>query len=225
VSRFLSGERGLTLATFDALAGALGLRLIESGKGRGRPARPARVPADVPGLAEDEDMVELVPEPMEPGEETPPKLDKLDTQNASPLDAAPPPDGTADAPLPGEIGPTGTAPKLDKLDTHPGPDALHFLARSDASPDVSPVPSGTTAAATGDDAIPESVGLEVAAAPDENSTNSTPGEAGTRVDGAKRPIGDAVECPADALGHARMDDDGAPPAPAGRVPWPVAVWH
>src|SRR3954447_2748250 len=39
VSRFLSRERGLTLETFDAIAGALGLRLVESGRGWGRPAR------------------------------------------------------------------------------------------------------------------------------------------------------------------------------------------
>jgi len=39
VSRFLSRERGLTLETFDAISGALGLRMIESGRGKGRPAR------------------------------------------------------------------------------------------------------------------------------------------------------------------------------------------
>jgi transcriptional regulator with XRE-family HTH domain len=67
VSRFLSRERGLTLETFDSICGALGLRLIEGGKGRGRPARPSQVRTlDAPELAEDEDMVELVPEPMEP---------------------------------------------------------------------------------------------------------------------------------------------------------------
>jgi DNA-binding phage protein len=48
VSRFLSRERGLTLESFDAIAGALGLRLIETARGRGRPTRPA-APTDAPG--------------------------------------------------------------------------------------------------------------------------------------------------------------------------------
>jgi hypothetical protein len=53
VSRFLSRERGLTLATFDLIAGALGLKLVESGRGRGRPspaARSPREPVDVAGV-------------------------------------------------------------------------------------------------------------------------------------------------------------------------------
>jgi transcriptional regulator with XRE-family HTH domain len=44
VSRFLNRERGLTLETFDAIAGTLGLRLVETAKGR----RPARPPGSVP---------------------------------------------------------------------------------------------------------------------------------------------------------------------------------
>lgn len=42
VSRFLSRERGLTLETFNAIAEALGLRLVETARGRGRPSKPAR---------------------------------------------------------------------------------------------------------------------------------------------------------------------------------------
>jgi transcriptional regulator with XRE-family HTH domain len=34
VSRFLSRERGLTLASLDAIADAIGLRLVEKGRGR-----------------------------------------------------------------------------------------------------------------------------------------------------------------------------------------------
>src|SRR3954464_5110827 len=41
VSRFLARRRGLTLDTFDAIATALGLKLVESARGRSRPARPA----------------------------------------------------------------------------------------------------------------------------------------------------------------------------------------
>src|SRR3954447_22386874 len=41
VSRFLARRRGLTLDTFDAIATALGLKLVESARGRRRPARPA----------------------------------------------------------------------------------------------------------------------------------------------------------------------------------------
>jgi Helix-turn-helix len=37
ISRFLAGDRGLTMATADRVAEALGLRLVEVGsKGRGR---------------------------------------------------------------------------------------------------------------------------------------------------------------------------------------------
>ena len=43
VSRFLSRERGLTLGTFDAIAAGLGLRLVETGRGRGRPSKPGPV--------------------------------------------------------------------------------------------------------------------------------------------------------------------------------------
>jgi transcriptional regulator with XRE-family HTH domain len=46
VSRFLNRERGLTLETFDAIAGALGLRLVETAKGRGRPPRPTGRPSE-----------------------------------------------------------------------------------------------------------------------------------------------------------------------------------
>jgi len=42
VSRFLSRERGLTLETFNAIAEALGLRLVETARGRGRPSKPTR---------------------------------------------------------------------------------------------------------------------------------------------------------------------------------------
>ena len=37
IGRLLSGERGLSLATADRLAGALGLRLVEAGRPRRGP--------------------------------------------------------------------------------------------------------------------------------------------------------------------------------------------
>jgi transcriptional regulator with XRE-family HTH domain len=42
VSRFLARERSLTLETFDAIAGGLGLRLVEAARGRGRPSKAGR---------------------------------------------------------------------------------------------------------------------------------------------------------------------------------------
>ncbi len=42
IQRFVNRERGLTLETVDRLALALGMRLVETGRGRGRPAKPAR---------------------------------------------------------------------------------------------------------------------------------------------------------------------------------------
>jgi transcriptional regulator with XRE-family HTH domain len=44
LSRFLNGERDIRLATADAIARALGLRLVETARGRGR-GKPA--PTDV----------------------------------------------------------------------------------------------------------------------------------------------------------------------------------
>jgi transcriptional regulator with XRE-family HTH domain len=70
VSRFLSRERGLTLETFDALAGALGLRLVETAKGR-RPARAGRPsPADLVGAGDvggavPDDVGAVVPDRIE----------------------------------------------------------------------------------------------------------------------------------------------------------------
>jgi transcriptional regulator with XRE-family HTH domain len=53
VTRFLAGASGLTLDSFDAIAAALGLRLVETGRRLGRrpvpvppPARPAPPEAD-----------------------------------------------------------------------------------------------------------------------------------------------------------------------------------
>jgi DNA-binding phage protein len=48
LTRFMSRERGLTLDTFDAIAEALGLRLVETGRGKARAPRPAKpaVPID-----------------------------------------------------------------------------------------------------------------------------------------------------------------------------------
>ena len=46
MSRFMSGRRGLALETFDRVTTALGLRLVEVSRGRGRPRkRPAAVGA------------------------------------------------------------------------------------------------------------------------------------------------------------------------------------
>ncbi len=59
ISRFLSRERGLTLETFDAIAGALGLRLVETGRGRGRPTTARRaVPPAVPSDTASRDAIE-----------------------------------------------------------------------------------------------------------------------------------------------------------------------
>ncbi len=57
VSRFLSRERGLTLESFDAIAGALGLRLIETARGKARPPKPARSAGDRPAK-EDQDVLD-----------------------------------------------------------------------------------------------------------------------------------------------------------------------
>lgn len=43
IQRFLNGERGLTSDTIDRLSLAIGLRLVETGRGRGRPAKPRPV--------------------------------------------------------------------------------------------------------------------------------------------------------------------------------------
>lgn len=53
IRRFVAGERDVTLGTADRLASALGLRLVEVGRGKAR-ARPARgtsstTPDDRPG--------------------------------------------------------------------------------------------------------------------------------------------------------------------------------
>jgi hypothetical protein len=51
IQRFVNGERGLALDSVDRVALALGLRLVEAARGRGRPARPARPkPDDAPAL-------------------------------------------------------------------------------------------------------------------------------------------------------------------------------
>src|SRR3954451_8153391 len=50
VSRFLARDRGLTLQTFDAIAGGLGLKLVETARGRGRLARPAAPRPAAPDL-------------------------------------------------------------------------------------------------------------------------------------------------------------------------------
>jgi len=59
VSRFMTGERDIRLATADRLASALGLRLVELGKKiRGKTARPdpgSGDPVDVPSPALDVD--------------------------------------------------------------------------------------------------------------------------------------------------------------------------
>jgi transcriptional regulator with XRE-family HTH domain len=44
VARFVSGERDLRLETVDSIAAALGLRLVEVGRAKGRASRPGRGP-------------------------------------------------------------------------------------------------------------------------------------------------------------------------------------
>src|SRR3954469_18595559 len=57
IQRFINGERDTRMKTPVARADALGLRLAESGRGRGRPARPAN-----PRHAES-NSVESIPSP------------------------------------------------------------------------------------------------------------------------------------------------------------------
>ncbi len=54
IQRFLNRERGLTLDTVDKLALALGLRLVETGRTRGRPSKPTRTATLRPEAVEDE---------------------------------------------------------------------------------------------------------------------------------------------------------------------------
>jgi transcriptional regulator with XRE-family HTH domain len=65
IQRFLNGERGLTLATVDKLALALGLRLTIVGRlpGRGRPRKVAKALAPV---LEDDEQVETPDNPSDP---------------------------------------------------------------------------------------------------------------------------------------------------------------
>jgi hypothetical protein len=109
------------------------------------------------------------------------------------------------------IEPIETHREYDKVDTHPGPDALHFWPENGEVPSPGPVPDGTTGAATGGDATPSDASPRDASSPGEAEAGATPGETATWVGGAKRPVRVAVECPTDALGHMAMDDDGAPP--------------
>jgi transcriptional regulator with XRE-family HTH domain len=234
VSRFLSRERGLTLETFDAVAGALGLRLVESGRGKGRPARTISQPdttvhsvesmdgADdapethqklnkldtCPGPELLEDLVELVPE------EEPRKFVEFDTQEGgeNPTNPTPPETPETHRKLDTQEGPdlvedlVEQAPlESDKIGHETAADALHFLAPSDAPPDVSPAPEGT----------PDGDGMPEITA--QNATDATPGEASTRADDDKRPDGPAAEEAPDAIGHMVMDDDGGPPACLARA--------
>jgi transcriptional regulator with XRE-family HTH domain len=199
VSRFLARERGLTLETFDAIAGALRLRLVESGRGRGRSAGPIKT-----GL-------NSAPDLDEPG----PPIELNRTEKGPFPPTGPAPDGTDADPPSGESGRTETHRYPEIPVIHQGPDALHFLARDSDSPDVRSAPDGTTIAVAGDDATPSDAGHGAASSPGEDEARSTPGESGTRDEGAKRPAGDVVECQADAIGQARMDDDGAPPLAGG----------
>jgi hypothetical protein len=70
IRRFLDGERAPSMATIDRLALALGLRLVETGKGRGRPAKTRRVdmvPAPEPQPLHPEELLEeTVEQPPEP---------------------------------------------------------------------------------------------------------------------------------------------------------------
>jgi transcriptional regulator with XRE-family HTH domain len=65
VSRFLARERGLTLDTFDAIAGGLGLKLVEGGRGKGRTSRAARPATGEPSGIAGPDAPELLEETVE----------------------------------------------------------------------------------------------------------------------------------------------------------------
>jgi transcriptional regulator with XRE-family HTH domain len=90
VSRFLSRERGLTLETFDAIAGALGLRLVETAKGRTRPlaktARPS--PACQPAMPDDQppDVQAMVAPMLEPCQSAPEAGVSDGAENPEPID-------------------------------------------------------------------------------------------------------------------------------------------
>jgi transcriptional regulator with XRE-family HTH domain len=74
IQRFLNGERGLTLETINRLGLALGLRLVEGSRSRGRPSKPSRIGtlpvAKAPSACqtEDSDRDESTPDlqPLDP---------------------------------------------------------------------------------------------------------------------------------------------------------------
>jgi transcriptional regulator with XRE-family HTH domain len=74
IQRFLNGERGLTLETINRLGLALGLRLVEGSRSRGRPSKPSRAgtpPVPTPpatALSEDFEPDESTPDlqPLDP---------------------------------------------------------------------------------------------------------------------------------------------------------------
>jgi transcriptional regulator with XRE-family HTH domain len=52
IQRFINGDRDIRMKTADALAEALGLRLADGPRGRGRPSRAARPATPDPGSPE-----------------------------------------------------------------------------------------------------------------------------------------------------------------------------
>jgi hypothetical protein len=118
VQRFLNGDRGLSLATVDRLALALGLRLVEVSRGRGRPSKPARQPprpADLGHLADgpDERNVKVQAEP-----DGPEPCELADERLLTNADIRPEPEPVADLRKP---EPEGDVENLTKPVIEPGP--------------------------------------------------------------------------------------------------------
>ena len=114
----------------------------------------------------------------------------------------------------------GTPPdpgqKLDEVDTHPRPDVFRYWTETGEVPLPGPMPDGTTAAATGDDASPFGRQPRGHVEPRRGRGRSDALRGRNAGRRHKRPVGVAVECPTDALGHMAMDD-GAPPVGKGRL--------
>lgn len=94
IQRFLNGERDIRLDTAARIALALGLRLVETARGRGRPSKPSRpVPDDTAAnlLKEPVEQPQDPPEAPEPAEVTEPPASLSPVVGYRPVGLAPPP--------------------------------------------------------------------------------------------------------------------------------------